>query len=252
MKMTRRSLRSTALLIIAAIVLIGMRVIAASDSRIVLDPGTVIPVSINTELTSNNSQNGDTFTATVDTSRAAYGKMMQGAVVDGYVKKAVPQSGNQPGTLDLAFTKLRLADGTNYTISGVPASLDSKDLSTDRNGVLIAKNTKKDEHLTYAGIGAGGGALIGLLSNGKLDLGKMLLGGALGYGAGSILKGPQQVHDVDLKPGTQMGVLLNKRVDYYHRTSNPLPKAQPGYKYYTYDGHNWAMNLATGQRTQID
>ena len=111
-----------------------------------------------------------------------------------------------------------------YSLSGTPASLDTKALKTRSDGVLEAKNTNKDQHLTYAGIGAGAGALAGLLSGGKLKIEDVLIGGGLGYAAGALLKGPKQVHDVDLKPGTEMGVLLNNRVQYYHSKTKARAK----------------------------
>ena len=192
---------------------------AQRNTQVVLDPGTVIPVKLDTELSSNQAQVGDTFTATVDDSKPAYRAIMQGATVDGVVREVTPQAGDQPGTLRLAFTRLRLSDGQAYSISGGPTSMDTKNLTTRSNGVLVAKTTHKDQRLTYTGIGAGAGLLLSVLHGGKIRIEDVLIGAGLGYGAGSLLKGPQQVHDVDLKPGTEMGVLLDSRTRYYHRTA---------------------------------
>jgi len=189
-----------------------------SGDQIVLDPGTVIPVTLNDELSSSRSQVGDTFTANVDTSRDAYNSMLRGAVIEGIVRDVEPQSGNDPGTLKVAFTRLRLLDGSSAVINGTATSLDSKNLTVDSNGILTAKAGAKDQSLTYAGIGAGAGALISLLGGGKLKIEDLLIGGGLGYAAGQILKQQQQkVHDVDLKPGTPMGVLLGNSVVYHRR-----------------------------------
>ena len=195
-----------------------------SSRAVTLRPGTVIPVKLNSELSSNQSNAGDTFTASVDDSKQAYNAIMRGATVSGVVRRATPQASDQPGLLDLSFTRLQLADGRSYSLSGTPASLDTKALKTRADGVLEAKNTNKDQHLTYAGIGAGAGVLAGLLNGGKLKIEDILIGGGLGYAAGALLKGPKQVHDVDLKAGTEMGVLLNNRVQYYH--SKPKAKAK--------------------------
>lgn len=190
---------------------------AQTNKQVVLDPGTVIPVKLSTELDSSQAQVGDTFTTTVDDGKAAYNRIMQGATVDGIVRQVTPQSGDKPGTLSLGFTRLHLADGRTFTISGAPTSLDTKNLSTRSDGVLVAKNTSKDQRGTYAGYGAGAGLLLDVLKGGKVNITDVLIGGVLGYGAGSVLKGPQQVHDVDLKPGTEMGVLLDSRTRYYHK-----------------------------------
>ena len=218
------SLKAAVLAALAA-VLVGTqtpRATAQSSRPVTLTPGTVIPVKLNTALSSNESSQGDTFTAAVDDSKQAYSAILRGATVDGVVRRATPQAGDQPGLLDLAFTRLHLADGRSLALSGTPASLDTKALKTRADGVLVARNTNKDEHLTYAGIGAGAGALAGLLGGGKLKIEDILIGGGLGYAAGALLKGPTQVHDVELKSGTEMGVLLNNRVQYYHRA----PKAK--------------------------
>ncbi len=193
-----------------------------SGGQVDLYPGTVIPVKLNTELSSNHAQEGDAFTAAVDDTKEAYNSIMQGATVSGVVRHVTPQSGDTPGTLDLAFTRLRLSDGRIVSITGSPASLDTKDLTTRADGVLVAKNTSKDNRLTYAGYGAGAGLLVGLLTGDKkIKIEDILLGGLAGYGAGSVLKGPQQVHDVDLTPGTEIGVRLDSRTRYYHK----VPKA---------------------------
>ena len=203
----------------AAAPMAGAQTRSYSQAQVVLDPGTIIPVKLDSELSSNQAHAGDTFTATVDSSKPAYRAIMQGATVDGVVREATPQSGDKPGTLSLGFTRLHLSDGRSIAISGGPASLDAKNLSTRSDGVLVAKNTNKDQRVTYAGYGAGAGLLVGLLTGKKVKIEDILIGAGLGYGAGSVLKGPQQVHDVDLQPGTEMGVLLDSRTRYYHRTA---------------------------------
>lgn len=234
------------------------------STRVVLNPGTVIPVVLNDELTSRDSTAGDTFTATVDTSRAVYNRMLNGAVVDGEVVDATAQSGKDPGTLSLRFTRIRLANGETYNISGTPTSLDSKSVRLKGDGTLESKagQNGKNQSLTYAGIGAGAGLLLDVLKGGKLNLGDILIGGGLGYGAGELLKNQnKKVHDVDLKPGTQMGVVLGKRLLFHRRASAPAYN-DPSYntpavpqsnkKYYSYQGHPYYLDLNTGARVRLD
>jgi len=247
-KNRNQSRPSTLGVVALAAALVGMSapiLHAQSSSRAQVDlyPGTVIPVKLNTALSSNQSQKGDAFTATVDDSKEAYNSIMQGASVTGIVRHATPRSGDTPGTLDLAFTRLRLSDGRTISITGSPASLDSKNLTTGAGGVLIAKNTSKDNRLTYAGYGAGAGLLVGLLTGDKkFKIEDILIGGLAGYGAGTVLKSPKQVHDVDLQPGTELGVRLDSRTRYYHKVSRAtVKKAVKGthrvrhaHTYYTY------------------
>lgn len=213
-----------------------------SSPTVDLSSGTVIPVKLNTELTSNQSHEGDPFTAAVDDSKQAYNSIMHGATITGVVRKATPQSGDTAGTLDLAFTRLHLSDGRTISITGSPASLDSKNLTTRADGVFVAKNTSKDNRLTYAGYGAGAGLLVSILTgNKKIKIEDILLGGLAGYGVGSILKSPQQVHDVDLTPGTEIGVRLDSRTRYYHKVMKatkaavkPKHRVRHTHTYYTY------------------
>jgi len=228
----------------------------SNTDRQTLSSGTVIPVTLNTELSSDGSERGDTFTAAVDNSKQAYDGIMRGATVSGVVRKATAQTGNDPGMLEVAFTSLRLSDGRSYPISGSLTSMDPKQVNIDSSGLLRAKSTSKNNRLTYAGIGAGAGAIVGLLGGGKLKIEDILLGGLAGYGVGSILKSPEQVHNVDLQAGTPMGVLLSNQLSFapqnsdssrnYHRTYT-----RGGTKYYWFNGQRMGLNLATGQRFNV-
>lgn len=233
-------------------------VLAQSSSRygdeVNLSPGTVIPVTLNTQISSADASEGDTFSASVDTSRQAYDSILRGAVVDGEVRRATPKQDKNPGTLQLAFTHLRLANGTSYPISGTPISLNSKDLKVDSNGVLQAQVDQKKQDTTYAGIGAGAGILLGALNGGKIRLEDILVGGGLGYAASELLKGQQNVHDVVLKPGTPIGVLLGDRVRFHRRATLDTVTPYNGgtrLRYYTYNGEQWTYNPVTGVRAQV-
>jgi len=251
---------------VAAAVMLGVSAPAtqaattSTTDRVVLEPGTVIPVILDTELTSNSSMSGDTFRATVDTSREAYSNILQGATIGGFVRSATAREGNDPGTLDLAFTSLRLASGESYTISGALTSLDNKNLEMSSGGILRAKNTNSDQKLKYAGIGAGAGALIRILGGDKLRIEDVLLGGLLGYGVGSVIKTPDAVHDVVLQPGTKLGVVLNNPVRYYHRTTTTTGggtindgsiSSNHPIKYYWFNGQRWGKDLVTGERFMV-
>ena len=197
------------------------KAIAARATPVVLSPGTVIPVKLITRLSSKTCHKGDGFSASVDESKAAYKSIMQGGIVSGVVRQSTPKHGKNPGLLDLSFTRLRLPDGRSFAISGAPTSLDAKYIDKTSSGMMVAKNTVKNERLKYAGIGAGSVALVKVLGGNKVKLTDILIGGGLGYAAGSILKGPSQVNDVTLKPGTQMGVLLGNSVRYSRLASRP-------------------------------
>jgi hypothetical protein len=196
------------------IVAIAPPAMAAQNNSVVLSPETVIPVKLTTRLSSNKSHKGDNFSATVDDSKGTYRAIMHGGIVVGVVQQAVPKKGKNPGILDLSFTQLRLPDGRRFNLAGTPTSLNAKYITTNRNGVMVAKNTVKNQRLKYAGVGAGSAALVKVLGGNKVKIKDLLIGGGLGYAAGSIIKGSSRVNDVDLAPGTRMGVLLGRSVKY--------------------------------------
>ncbi|HZO87131.1 MAG TPA: copper amine oxidase N-terminal domain-containing protein [Chthonomonadaceae bacterium] len=205
---------------------------AAAQSRartIRLDAGTVIPVRLDQTLSSNDSQQGDTFTATVrpsdgtgDNDYADYTALPVGTKVEGVVRTARPRSGKNPGVLDLDFRRVRLPDGRSYSIDGSLIGLDSKSVTRTKDGRLIAKPGHKTDRLTYVGYGAGAGLIIGMLT--KRPLEDALWGAGLGYLYGALQKGNTEVKDVTLKPGTEFGVRLDRRLvlsdyrseDYYN------------------------------------
>ena len=186
------------------------------NNQVDLSPGTVIPVKLNTELSSNQSQTGDAFTANVDDSKEAYNSIMHGATVTGVVRHVTAQSGDTAGTLDLAFTRLHFVRWPHDFHHRLPCQSGYQkpfDALRRRSG---REEYQQDNRLTYAGYGAGAGLLVSLLTGSKqIKIEDILLGGLAGYGAGSILKGPQQVHDVDLTPGTEIGVRLDSRTRYF-------------------------------------
>jgi hypothetical protein len=229
-----------------------------SRQRLSLPSGTVIPVKLDTELSSNNSSRGDTFTTTVDNNKSGYANMLDGATVKGVVNDVQPRNGDNPGTLDVGFTSIHLSDGRTISISGSLTSMDPKKVDVGSDGIITAKTTNKNNRLTYAGLGAGAGALVSLIGGGKLKIEDILLGGLAGYGAATVIKGEKEVHDVNLQPGTPMGVLVRDSVNVsqrynqgngtsqYHQTNS-----NAGTKYYTYNGQPYAMNLSTGERYPV-
>ena len=122
------------------------------------------------------------------------------------------------------------------------------------------------EELDVVEEGLGPGLVAGLVGGKKIKVEDAAIGAVIGYIGGSVIKGPTEVHDVDLKPGTDMGVLLGKRLSYYRVEPKPVvaapkpapkptakPAAKPGkVKYYSYQGHPWKLDLSTGKRTRLD
>lgn len=180
---------------------------AAMASTVTLSAGNVIPVNLDSRLTSDHSQKGDRFTATV---QSGYLNLPKGTKVQGVVQRVSAKTDSQPGMIVLAFTGITLPNGTRYTLDGSPTSLDPKSVTT-KNGRLVATPGTKNKRLTYVGYGAGAGVLYSVLHGGRDILKDTLIGAGAGLLGGAFEKGSSnQKNNVLLQPGSKMGVLLHK------------------------------------------
>jgi hypothetical protein len=188
--------------------LVAGSALAGPAGTVRLERGTVVPVKLDQQLTSDHSRRGDTFTATV---RSGYLGLAEGTRLKGIVRSARAKSGSKPGTLVLEFTGIVPPGGRSTTIDGSPVSLDSKTVSTSGSGRIVAKPGVNNKRMTYVGYGAGAGVLVSVLDGGKNLLRNAALGAGLGYLAASADKKDQnRANNVLLKSGLAMGVLLHK------------------------------------------
>src|SRR5262249_8183676 len=141
-----------------------------------LPADTVLKVKLNSTLSSETNQAGDHFVAMVDDN-----SLPQGTLVRGVVIGATKAEKNTPGKLGLDFRTLELPSGRRIAIAGSPSGLDSKSVKMASNGRLVATSHSKNNTGKYVAIGAAGGLLVGSL------LGKNVVGGLLGAGAGYLL-----------------------------------------------------------------
>jgi hypothetical protein len=128
----------------------------------VLVRNSIIPVALDTPLTSDGSRRGERFTATVRFNGSeTYGFLPAGARVDGVVVTATPRQGDQPGVLELQFTRIDLPDGSSYPISGRLIGLNDQDISHGQGGVLIARGAAlEDNRRVFAGTGPEGRTVV--------------------------------------------------------------------------------------------
>lgn len=183
-----------------------------NENRRVIESDTVIPVRLDTRLSSNESREGDRFTATVKTDNDTYyGFLPAGTRIEGRVVAARPKAGKDPGVIELDFQRLRLPNGKSYNLDGQLISLDNNSVTRDDNGMIRARSSNSSDNRTvYAGYGAGAGLVVGLLT--KKPLEGALLGGVLGYLAGEAQRAQNRPADVRLNPGTEFGVRLTQDV----------------------------------------
>jgi hypothetical protein len=177
------------------------------EYRRVLPAGTVIPLQLDKDLSSNGSVAGDRFTATVQSGEAA-GGLPEGTRVEGVVREAIPAHNGRPGILDLQFRTIVLPAGATRAVSGTVINLDSKNIVRTASGRLIAQRGN-NEQMKWVGIGAGAGLLIGAATRGNVFL-DTLMGSGAGYLYNQLReKGASNVH---LSAGTTFGMRLNQDI----------------------------------------
>jgi hypothetical protein len=182
-----------------------------------MQAGTVIPFRLNQRLSSNESSAGDRFEASPDTSnRPNYQGLSSDAVLEGHVDVVRARNRNTPGVLGLAFDRIRMPSGQTYKVYGVLIGLDSKSVDS-KNGRWVARSNAKNDNLKFLGYGAGGGALVAILTKNNV-LTSSLIGGAAGYLFGTTQKNPSAYRDVNNAQGTRFGLRLTR--DFSFRTPN--------------------------------
>ncbi|MCC7230901.1 MAG: hypothetical protein IT203_10950 [Fimbriimonadaceae bacterium] len=176
--------------------------------EVAIDSGTVIPVKLEDELSSQTARLGDRFWMSMrDVSGTAYAGLPEGTRIEGVVAGVHARERNNPGLLELNFKRIVLPDGRTATIDGSLIGLDSTSVVRNSDGVYTARRSKKDDRIVFAGYGAGAGLLVGLLT--KKPLEGAVLGGVLGYLFGEVQRSNERPADVILRRGTEFGVRLD-------------------------------------------
>jgi hypothetical protein len=184
----------------------------SSVRRVSLPKGTVLRAELNDKLSSTDSRTGDRFAGTIRSDQDSAG-LPAGTEVVGRVVSVHKATDKEPGQVDVNFTSLRLPNGRTYPISGRLTSLDSDKVRRTSSGRLEARGRSSSNKYKFLGYGAGAGAIIGALTGGNL-LKSALLGAAAGYVYQQLNKDKAsngRYSEVNLKPGTEFGVLLDRQ-----------------------------------------
>ena len=181
---------------------------------VVIPSTTVVPVSLDSQLSSATSRVGDGFSATVVSTLDGDAEFPRGTKLVGNIVGLQRAGGGKPGILDLAFSEAWLPDGSKATIYGSLISLDDKSVTRATDGRLRARVTPADnDRLKFIGIGAGAGLVIGKLLDQNLIVGG-LLGATAGYFYNEYKTDKVKPTDVVVKSGTVFGVRMDRDVTY--------------------------------------
>ena len=189
----------------------GDNQIVAGARQISIPSGAVVPVTLNTALSSATAQVGDSFTATVQSQQLGDSEFPAGTTLVGRVTEARPMQNNEPGVLDFDFNTAVLPSGERIALRGDLTTLDDKSVQTQNGRIMAKAGSSNGDKLKVIGIGTAAGFVIGrvLKKNGILPSLLGALGGYL-YGAN---KGDKP-GEATVAQGSRIGVRLDQRVAY--------------------------------------
>lgn len=194
---------------------------AASAASTVIPKGTVIPVVLDTTISSKNSSVGDIFYAHHEGSYGA--GIPDNTKFTGKVKSVTRATKNKAGQISVSFVSIELPSGKTLPMSGQLALIDKKNVITNsKTGRLTGTKSANNNPGKFIAIGAGAGLLAGQLGWKKPLIGT-LIGAAAGYIYSTTQSKAATGKDVTVKEGTSFGVLLKKKLtisDSYYRSMN--------------------------------
>ena len=177
----------------------------ASDVYLLVIPsGTHFIATLDNDLTTDRSREGDRFTMTVR-APAQY----EGATIEGFVARSEPGGRvNGRAEMSLDFQQIRLRDGRTAGFSGTIESVRTMDgeqarVDAEGGGQIQERDSRGETTAQRVAIGAAVGAIIGAIAKGGKGA---AIGAAIGAGAGAGSVYAQGRDDLELRSGTELTV----------------------------------------------
>jgi hypothetical protein len=167
----------------------------------VITNGTTFIATLNNDLNTRNSREGDRFTLTVrEPSQYA------GATIEGHLSQ-VKRSGRVSGRSEVTFNfdRIRLRDGRTSDFAGFVESVRTSNGETVRvdNEGTVQDSSQTDRTVQRTAIGTAVGAIIGAVAGGGKGA---AIGAVLGAGGGAGSVYVQGSADLDLRSGTEVTI----------------------------------------------
>ena len=197
-------------LLVSLMLLSGLAVGQGRNAHLFeIEKNTRLRLKMIGKINSAVSQVGDRFDAKVI--EPVYSKtgvllVPIGSVVTGRVKSVRPaKNGGKPGTIEVTFVGLALANGMKTPINASLTYLDPTSGSVGNESIASGKK-RDNRELIFIGGGAGGGAVIGALIGGGKGA---IIGGLVGGVGGLVGAKTKKGSEVEVGPGTEFGILMN-------------------------------------------
>lgn len=174
---------------------------SATTGEFIVRDGETLVASLNNNLTTKLSQQGDLFTMTVrDPSQ------FEGAIIEGTVG-SIDQGGRLSGRsgMSLNFEKIRLRNGQTYKFSGVLGNvrlLNGDTVKVDNEGSAQGSN-QTTQTIQRTGVATAVGAVIGAIAGGGKGA---AIGGIIGAAGGAGTVFIQGKDNLELPAGTELTI----------------------------------------------
>ncbi|HKP12215.1 MAG TPA: peptidoglycan-binding protein [Blastocatellia bacterium] len=203
---------SKARLLAALIIALALVKPAPADEFYTIPEGTIIPLRMDTPLHSEQSRDGDRFTATVSRNVDMYGRAIipAGSKVEGRVTAvAGTRQGGMAGSIAVAFERLALPSGPSIAVDGTLTTLNVESRRRLEGGeASTGSGQRRRQEIIFVGHGVGSGAMIGILRGG----GEGVVVG--GDAEGQVLNDPKLLSEgggpAEVKPGAEFGLRVER------------------------------------------
>lgn len=190
--------------VLSLVLILGLGSEAMGQRFVTVPVGTVVPLRLDTPLSSNSSRVGDPFTATVFRPVLADGRAIlpEGAKVEGHVTGITPGGrGRGPAAIAIAFDRISLPNG-----DPIPLDATLTTLSEDGRHRIEQAAQNRDEGVrtrravVFLGATRGAGATIGIASGGADTT-------TVGAIIGTLLGGGERA---DVQAGAEFGMMVER------------------------------------------
>jgi hypothetical protein len=192
--------------------------------------GAVVPVTLDSELSSETAQKGDVFWVTVKSEKLGDSEFPPGTQIKGVVTDVARKTKSQSGAISVDFRGIKLPNGQRERIQGSLISLDKNDVEQTSTGRIVAKTKVGDGVDTKTVlIGAGAGYVLGHVILGQNSVLSGVLGALGGYLYGKHQGDSVKPQEAVIPRGTELGVRLDEPVNYadaYGYETNRQPYLQ--------------------------
>jgi len=184
---------------------------------ITIPADSVVPVTLDSRLSSQTARRGDEFWATVVSNHVGDSEFPQGTKLKGVVTDVTRRTNKEPGALRVDFRSVELPNGSQQSIDGSLVSLDKNDVRQTKSGRITAthkKSTDGGADSTTVLVGAGAGYVLGHVLLGQNSVLSGALGALGGYLYGNNKNDKDNPKEAVVPAGTKLGVRLNQDVRY--------------------------------------